>query len=237
MMAAVLACGVGAVLSHRCAGGEWNLRGWSGAAEITVPSWRTGPDTVIVRSSPSMLDDERTVREGIPITTVARTIFDLASVLDEAALARVVEEAEHQRLTSPLSLPATLERHHGERGAARLRGVLEAAGYGMGVTNRKLEELFIDFVAEYRLPHPELNPTLFLDGSLLRPDCLWRSNRVIVELQSVRHHGSAGAMTRDAIRFRRLILAGYSVIEVTWAQLHDPAERRELARDLARLLS
>jgi hypothetical protein len=235
-LAAVLACGEGAILGQRAAGDEWGLRNWSGRADVIVPCCRRGPPGVSIHICPSLPSDERTVLEGIPITTVARTIFDLASVLDLGALARVVEEAEKQHLASPLSLPQTLERHRGERGAGRLRAVLDGAGYGKGVTDRELEELFVAFVVEHSLPHPELNADLLVEGALLRPDCLWRERRVIVELQSVEHHANRWALTRDASRFRRLQIAGYTVVAVTWAQLHDPEERARLAADLRRLL-
>jgi very-short-patch-repair endonuclease len=151
-------------------------------------------------------------------------------------LARVVEEAEHQRHSDPLSLPALLDRHRGERGAGRLRAVLAASGYGMGVTRSTLEEVFAAFIAQQGLPHPELNAPLQIDGHFYEVDCLWRQSQVVVELHSATFHGATPAVTRDATRDRRLLLAGYRVIHVTWAQLHDAAERRALAADLRAVL-
>lgn len=235
-MAAVLSGGEGAVLSHRPAGAEWNLRAWNGRAAITVPRWRRGPAAVEIHSC-SLPFDEITVKDGIAITTVPRTILDLATILDHHALARVVEEAEFQRLSDRLSLPALLERHRGERGSAKLRAVLEAAGYGKGVTKLELEEAFVRFLAEHSLPHPELNASLQIGGRFYSPDCLWRSQRLIVELHSATYHGTTPAVSRDAGRDRRLLIAGYRVIHVTWAQLHDPAERRALAADLGVVLA
>lgn len=233
MMAAVLACGAAAVLSHRPAGAEWNLLSWSGAAEVLVPSARRGPDGVIVRSA-SLPADEITVHHGFPITTVPRTILDLASVLPADRLLNVINEAEEQELGDPLSLPAMIERHAGERGTAKLRAVLRDAGYG--ITKRELEARFARFVTDFSLPRPRRNAPIWVgDGSYVA-DCLWPTQRVIIELHSARHHSTMPKVTRDATRDRRLLLAGYIVIHVTWAQLHDPREARSLASDLRRLL-
>jgi hypothetical protein len=172
--------------------------------------------------------------EGIPVTTVARTLFDLATVLTEEQLLRAINEADERRLSSPLSLPATLERHRGERGAGVLRRVLEGVGYG--VPRRELEIRFARFVAESGLPRPELNAAVWAGDRAYVADALWRDRSVIVELHSVRHHGTGPKISRDAERDRRLLIAGYQVVHVTWAQLADPAERRALAADLRRLL-
>lgn len=231
LMAAVLAGGRGAALSHRAAGAEWNLRGWGGRASITLPSWRRSRREIELHCSP-LPADEVTVRSGIPITTVPRTLLDLGTVLDPHDLTAAVNEAEHRELSDPLSLPALLERHAGERGAGRLRAVLEADGFGKGVARPGLEELFQRFVARHSLPPPELNAQLEVGGRRHSPDCLWRRRRVIVELQSLAYHGSPRDMTRDAARLRRLTLAGWTVIYVTWAQLHDAREAAALARDL-----
>lgn len=171
-----------------------------------------------------------TVLDGIPITTVPRTLLDLATVLDEHALIVALGEAEKRRLSDPLSLPELLGRHRGERGTARLRAAMERVGYGVPI--EALEEAFARFVAERGLPAPELNATLSIDGTLVSPDCLWREQRLIVELHSVRHHGTGPAISRDATRDRRLLLAGWRLVHVTWAQLQDPREAAPLERDL-----
>jgi hypothetical protein len=232
-MAAVLLGGPEAALSHRAAGAEWDIRSWSGKPEITVPSWRPGPAGVIVHTS-TLPEDERTERNGIPITTVPRTLLDLATVLPPHQLLNAVNEAEEQELGDPLSLDALLDRHRGERGTAKLRNVLLDAGYG--VARRELEELFARFIAERGLPRPELNGWVIVNGERYSPDCLWRRQRVIVELDSVRHHSTVPKLSRDATRDRLLVLAGWRVIHVTWAQLHDRREADRLAHDLQTLL-
>jgi len=178
----------------------------------------------------TLLPDEVTTCDGIPITTVPRTILDLATVLDPHDLLSVVNEAEIRELSDPLTLPDMLERHRGERGTARLRTVLADAGYG--VPRRELEERFARLVAGWGLPRPELNAWIEVGGRLFSPDCLWRTQRLIVELHSARFHGTTAAISRDAYRDRRLLLAGWHVIHVTWAQLSSRAEARELEADL-----
>jgi very-short-patch-repair endonuclease/predicted transcriptional regulator of viral defense system len=235
-MAAVLRGGPGTVLSHRAAGSEWALRRWSGRAAITVPTWRPADDRIEIHSS-TLPADERTVLDGIPITTVPRTLLDLATILDADALLRAVNEAEVRRLADPLSLPALLERHRGERGAAALRAALASAGFGMGITREDLEELFARFIARHGLPQPELNAPVQVGGRFYVADCMWRRQRLIVELQSVTYHGTAVAMTRDADRTRNLMLADWRVLPVTWSQLRSPATAVALTEDLRRLLT
>ena len=233
-MAAALSGGPGSVLSHRPAGAAWQLRDWSGRHAITTPTWRRSRDGIDAHCA-VLPPDERTVCEGIPITSVSRTILDLASILQPHQLVNVINEAEKKRHPDPLSLPLLLERHRGERGTARLRAALADIGYG--VTKEALEELFALFVSARRLPRPELNAWVRAGDVSYSPDCLWREQRLIVELHSARHHGTAPAVARDATRDRRLLLAGWRVIHVTWAQLHSPAEADELERDLWTALS
>lgn len=233
-MAAVLACGPGAALSHRAAGDEWAMLNWRGCEEVIVPVPRRGPPDVIVRSS-GPRPDEVTVADGITLTTPVRTLFDLATVLAPDRLLNAVNEVhEQRRLWGSVSLPEMIERHRGERGAGRLRTAVGSAGYG--IPRRELERRFERFIASRRLPRPGLNaPVLACDRHFVA-DALWRAQRVIVELHSARHHGTAPKISRDATRDRVLLIAGWTVIHVTWAQLADRREAAALERDLRALL-
>ena len=235
-MAAVLRGGARTLLSHRPAGDEWGLRPWSGETAITVPGKGRRIPGVEIHAS-TIPPDERTKLNGIPITTVPRTLLDLATVLDATQLLMAVNTAESRQLTDSLSLPALLDRHRGERGAGALRKALDSAGLGAGVTSSALEESFVRFAGETSLPRPELNAPIEVDGRFYVADCLWRSQRVIVELQSLRHHSTRGAMAADAERTRALTLMGWTVIYVTAAQLLAESSRAELARDLNALLA
>jgi hypothetical protein len=235
LLAAVLCFGPRAVLSHRPAGAEWGLRSWRGKPAVTVGTKRRPHPSIELHRS-VLPADERTVLDGIPITTWPRTLLDLATVLDHDALVRVLNEADARRLANHLSLPALLERHRGERGAGALRRALADAAFGRGITREDLEERFAAFVGRRRLPPPLLNAPVSADGRNYVADALWPGARLIVELQSVAFHASPAAMSADAERTRRLTLAGYRVVYVTWAQLQDRSERDALARDLRALI-
>ena len=123
-MAAVLACGPGAVLSHRAAGALWGLRP-SSAARIDVTTPRQLGRRHGIRLHVSRVPtDERTVLHGVPVTTVPRTMFDLAAELRPHDLERMIDQAAVLQLTDPLSLPAVLKRYPGYRGAASLGAAL-----------------------------------------------------------------------------------------------------------------
>src|SRR6185312_11611147 len=158
-MAAVLACGPEAVLSHRSAGQLWGIVARAGnAPEVTRPGFfRQRPGIVCHRSEVSA--DERGEVLGIPVTSVARTQFDLAAVLSKRGLERAMHEAEVKRLTDRLSLWDLLERYPGRRGTRNLRAVL-GGEEPAGITDSDLEELFVKFLDEYGLARPRLNATL-----------------------------------------------------------------------------
>jgi hypothetical protein len=234
-MAAVLACGPSALLSHRSAAWVWGL-GASDAAwfDITLPRRleRRRP----IRSHRSRVPpDERTVHEGIPVTTVPRTLLDLAAVLQPHQLERAMEQAEVLRLTGPLSLPDLLTRYPGRRGTAALRRLVDEGRLGARVTRSELEERFLAFVAATGLPRPEANCHLHVDGEWIEVDCLWRAQRVVLELDSRMVHGTAAAFERDRARDRRLQVAGWRPARVTWRQL--VRAPRALERDLRALLT
>ena len=86
------------------------------------------------------------------------------------------------------------------------------------------------------MPRPELNAWIRVGADHFKADCLWRSRQVVVELHSARHHSTVPKVTRDASRDRRLLIAGWTVVHVTWAQLHDRAEADALAWDLRAVL-
>jgi len=159
-----------------------------------------------------------------------------AALARHDALLRALNEADARELTDPLSLTALLERHRGERGAGALRRALDEASRGHGITRGELEERFAAFARRSGLPVPLLNAPVQAGDRHYFADALWPEARLIVELQSVRFHGTAATMSADAERTRRLTLAGYHVVYVTWRQLAGRAERDALARDLRTML-
>ena len=176
-MAAVLAAGRRAVLSHLSAAALWRIRRWrDGNVDITMPGSRK-PRPGITWHVTSLPADEITSVAGIPVTTVPRTLLDLAAILDQRGLERAINEAEVQRHTDPLSLPALLARYPRRRGTAAIRAILADGRIGAGVTKSELEERFLQFLTDRGLPRPELNVSIAVRGGFVEADCVWRSSR------------------------------------------------------------
>jgi hypothetical protein len=233
-MAAVLACGPDAVLSHRSAAVLWGLlEGSPTRVDVIVPRQRGGRDGVRLHTN-TLPPDERTVRAGIPVTTVARTLLDLAAVLDAHELDRALERAEALRLADHTPLVALIERHRGRRGTANLKAAI-SEGLRPAITKSELERRFLSFVETAGLPRPQTNVWLKIGGEWLEVDCAWPEQRVIVELDSRAYHQTTAAFEQDRKRDRKLQAAGWRPIRVTDRALREEAEA--LRGELVALLS
>ena len=233
-MAAVLAGGEGAVLSHRSAAALWGLIPDSGLwPEITTPTSRRSRPGITIYSS-SLPADEVGENRGIPVTTVARTVLDVAGELERHRLAQAIDKAEIRRLGDRVPLTALVERYSGRRGVANLRTILAEGRIGLDVTKEELEFRFATFIEKFDLPRPEVNAPLLAGGVPIEVDCLWRDQRLIVELDSRTFHDTSTAFERDRARDRALMADGWRVIRITWRQLHHEPDR--LAQDLRRAL-
>lgn len=233
-MTAVFSAGPGAVLSHRSAAGLWGLLPPSSIAiEVTRPTkLRSRPGLRAHRSA--ILPDEVALVEGIPVTGVSRMLFDLASVLSQERLEGVMNEAEVLGLTDRISVHALLERYPRRPGTVALRTILNDSEGARGVTRRELERRFAAVLASTDLPRPRRNAQLAVAGRFFEVDCLWREQRVIVELDGRFVHGTWRASERDRERDRLLIVDGWRPVRVTWRQLRDDAPA--VMADLRRLL-
>lgn len=233
-MAAVLLGGPEAVLSHRSAAELWGIAPNRGRAiDITRRrGWRTATGIVVHRNSISA--DEIEMVAGIPCTCVPRTSLDLAGSASREVLERALSQVEVQRLTHPLSMYDLLERYPRRRGAPMLRALLVDRAEARGITRSRLEERFAAFLARSDLPRPQLNASLAMRGRFFEVDCLWREQRVIVELDGIRAHGTDSAFEKDRERDRLLIAEGWRVARITWRQLRDdaPAVLADLRRTL-----
>lgn len=189
---------------------------------------------ILAHRSPLPMDEVEEV-DGIPVTSVSRTLFDLAAVVGRRELEQALNEAEVRRLTSKVSLPALLERYPRRRGAADLRALLRDADAAKGVTRSELEERFAALIETHGIPKPRRNADVAVCGRFFKADCLWRGQRVIVELDGRAVHGTAHAFEADRKRDRLLAGEGWKVIHLTWLQLRDEAP--EIAADLRRTLS
>jgi very-short-patch-repair endonuclease len=231
-MAAVLAAGEGAVLSHRPAGAAWGLCSSSGRPEVTVPRQRR-PRAGIVFHHSAIPPDERTTLNNIPITTVPRTLLDLAASLDQRQLERAINEAEIKRLWDELSLHDLLHRYPKRPGTRNMRAALHKRREGATYTKSDLEELFIRFADKAGLPRPETNTYV----ESLEVDCVWRAKRVVIELDSWEIHRTRAAFERDREKSRILQAAGWRCVPITYLQLeHSSAEVASDVRGLLGLL-
>lgn len=227
-MAAVLAVGDGAVLSHRSAAGLWAIWGSKPHARIDVMvpsgSGRKEHSGVVVHRCEALTAEDVTTRHGIPVTTPARTLLDLATVLARRPLERAIDETERLGLGSPEALESVLRVHAGRRGAGALRAVLDSHRVGSTVTRSELEERFLALCRARGLPPPFVNVPL-LDYIV---DFHWPSARLIVEVDGRASHGTQRAFQRDRDRDSHLAAHGYRTLRFTW---WDVTARPEVVAD------
>ena len=150
-------------------------------------------------------------------------------------LEQAIRQAEYRSLATAASLASRLSSRHGQRGAKTLRQALRLANTGKGRTRSDLEIAFLAFVRTHRLPPPDLNVDLILDGHEIQADCFWPDHGLIVELDGGAAHMTTQAFYADRARDRKAQAAGLTVIRITWPDLEeDPAG---LATDLASCLA
>ena len=232
-MAVALWGGPGAVISHRSAAAIWGMLRSRSATHVTC--WRRrNPRRGITVHQRRLPADEVTTHDGIPVTTVARTLLDIAATEGRDALIRALRQAEHLRLTDHTSLPALIARYPRGRGTAVAAGVL-AERRPAGHTESELEDRFLEFLRARGIELPQTNAWLEVNGDRFRVDCLWQRERVVVELDGRQTHDADDAFESDRSRDLALMGIGFAVARVTWRRLHDDPDG--LARDLRSLLT
>jgi very-short-patch-repair endonuclease len=207
-MAAVLACGDGAALSHFSAAVLWAIlgdRGWP--IHVTSPKNRRVAGLKVHRAP---LDGERVRRNGIVVTTPARTLVDLADVAPRRLRERAIDEADFLRLDTTGLAP-----RHGRRGQGVLTSVLAVHTPSSTRTRSELEEMFLALCDRHQIPRPEVN--VQVEG--YECDFVWREHALIVETDGGAAHGTARARERDRVKDAELVLAGCRVVRVTWMRL------------------
>jgi predicted transcriptional regulator of viral defense system len=202
-LAAVLACGPGAVLSHRSAGALWELRPSSAARiDVTVPrgsGCRSTAAIVVHRPRDAVAT---TVRDAITVTTPMQTLADLARILPRRAVERAAEAAEALRLFDARELPPRL---------------LKRLDLVATTTRSPLEDAFLDLCERHGIPRPLVNTRV--EG--MEVDFCWPDVRLIVETDGHRHHGTRAAFERDRARDAALTAAGWRPVRVTHRQMRD----------------
>ena len=217
--AAVLACGDGAALSHDSAAALWKyVKRWPRELEVTAPTDRRR-DGIKVHRAKRLTRRDVTRQPGIPVTSPARTVFDMAPRLkSDAALRRFVNDA---RLTYTFHLGAfaeLLSRHPHRPATRRLMQFVEAPA---GMTRSQLEDLFVDFARRYGLPQPTINAR----RGRREPDILFPEQRVIVEIDSWEFHRDRGSFERDRDRDADHLAEGLLTVRVTEERLKGSPDR------------
>ena len=217
-MAAVLACGPRSRLSHRNAGGLWQLitaPGESAPVEVSVAQGDRGhrPNIRVYRVS-SWNENDVTILEGIPITSVCRTLCDLATVLGERELERALARADRMRLLDHDLLLAMTTQRARRTGTPVLRRLLRSET-GPAWTRSEAEERFLALIRRAQLPLPETNVPM-VDCEV---DFFWRQQRLVVEVDGFAFHSSQRMFESDRRRDARLTAMGLRVMRVTWRQI------------------
>jgi Protein of unknown function (DUF559) len=231
-MAAVLACGPGAVLSHRSAARLHGLRNYGyHRIEVTVPRRsRRSHDGVLVHRSTTLTQADVTVVNHIPVTTVARTLFDLGEAVTPRQLERVFDQADIMQTLDLGEVRDQLARNPTRPAAKAVRHLLNTHYIGSTPTENEFEDAFLALTRTVGLPDP--TPQFYIDPGdgepPIRVDFAWPDRRIAVETDGRRTHRTRNAFEADRRRDQRLIAAGWRVIRTTWRQLTQrPHELRE----------
>jgi hypothetical protein len=219
-MAAVLACGDSAALSHRSAAALWGI-GSERPGRIDVSVRRRCElkrPGLLVRGRPALSAKDFTVRDGIPLAGVSLTLIDLATELSRVGVERAVNDADKHDLIDPEALRMDLERYAGIPGAPLLRGLLDKSTFLL--SDSDLEVFFRPIAKAAGLPQP-LSKQI-VNG--FEVDFFWPSFGLVVETDGLRFHRTPSTQARDARRDRAHVLAGMSPLRFTHYEIkHEPA--------------
>jgi len=215
-LAAVLACGSEAALSHRAGGRHWSV--WWGSStliDVTRPRGHgNGPAGVRLHLGPLEPGDV-VVLDGVPVTSLARTTIDIAYGLGDKALRRLIDDVVRHPAYDHRALEAELER--GRPGTRAVRKQLRSRHPDSHRTRSEFEAIALPLLAHHGLPQPEVN--VWLPALSNEVDLLWRRERVVVEWDSRAHHDDDPAFEHDREQSVELITAGYVPLRFTWRQL------------------
>jgi hypothetical protein len=238
-MAAVLACGDGAVLSHVTAAALHGLRQTDARyVHVTVPRHkRCGHPGIKVHRSATLTEADVTVVDGIPCASVARTLFDIAEMISRRPLERAFDQSEMLEVFDLRAIEDQLTRNPTRPGATPVRAVLNEHYIGSTVTESELEEAFLALCRRIDVPQPELQQWLLLPdgGPPIRADFLFREQRVVVETDGAKFHDTRQAVPRDARKDQRLTVHGWRPVRTDAKQIfYRPDELEETLIALVR---
>jgi very-short-patch-repair endonuclease len=200
-------------VSHESAAWLWGLAPPPDLVDVTVPgrNCRTRAGLRVFRVATLQPADQGDLR-GIPVTSPARTLHDLAGRRDDDVLERALSEAFARQLVTERELHATLARNRGRKGGSAVARLLDG---GPAITQSKGERLLLKIVRDAGLPRPQTN--VKVEGK--RVDAWWPEHKLVVEIDGYPVHGHRRAFESDRATDQRLVAAGYRVMRITWRQL------------------
>jgi hypothetical protein len=221
-MAACLACGDCAVISHVDAAFVFGIaRRYGRMIHVTTPErGRASRPGIRLHRVRSLHPGDRSVRDRIPVTSLARTLLDLAEIWDRQRLGRAFEEADRLGLLDLRAIDRVCERARGRRGLRVLKEVRADHRYDGSGARTELERRFLDFCRDAGLPEPSIN--VLVEG--FEVDGYWPGTGLVVELDSYEFHRTRAALERDHMRDAVLKAAGYEVVRITWRMLEREAQ-------------
>lgn len=224
-LAAVLACGPGAALSHRSAATHWGLlHSDQMRIDITAGRGRRGAPGIRLHRTRSLTARNTTTHRGIPVTTIARTLLDLAANEQPARLERAVAQAIRRDLYDHRAITEVLARSNGHRGRSALAA---ATARDPKLTRSDWEARVLALIRAANLPEPLLNHTVDApDHGPCEADFFWPARSLIVETDSWQHHGSRASFEADRVKDAALTAAGYRVVRLTWRTPDATIEKR-----------
>jgi very-short-patch-repair endonuclease len=228
-MGAVLACGGDSVLSHMSAAALWGIRAMKReptaerrrpeVIHVSVPRNARLRDGIKVHRATRLALADRASREGVPLTSPARTLIDLGNVLPRAQLEAAVNEADRLGLVDPESLRSGVGDHRGCRGVVTLRKVLDRRTFAL--TDSELERRFMPLIARAGLPAPMTQQ--HVNG--FRVDFFWPELGLVVETDGLRYHRTASQQSRDHVRDQAHVASGLTVLRFSHAQVRFEAAK------------
>lgn len=232
-MAAVLACGPDAVLSHRAAAALCDLRPIpSGPIDVTVPArGRRGQKGIRVHNVRRLDAEDRATVEGIPVTSIPRTLLDYAEVARPQQLRHAIEAAERTNRLDGNALQRLIARSTGRRGLKPLRAAIDASKGSAPWTQSELERAFLALVRDAEIAEPAAN--VLVAGVLV--DLVWLPQRLVAEVDSYGFHRTRARFEEDRRRGAGLLVAGYRVLRVTQRRIEQ--EPRRVISELRALLA
>jgi very-short-patch-repair endonuclease len=215
--AAALAGGEGAMVSHLQAAALRDLvKTPSGPINVLVPDrWLPDRKGLCFHSTARLAAFERDEIDGIPVTSLARTLLDCAAIVDELALRRMYERAERLETLDVRAIRQILRLRRGHRGVARLSALLDYDPAAAADAVSELERLYLDLLRSAGIPEPQVN--VLVDGHLV--DCYWPDTDLVVELDSYEFHGDREAFERDRAKVVDLRAAGHEAVQFTYRQV------------------